>query len=484
MAKQNDVAVCIQCEQELQLKVNFCPFCGTEHKEQPKTQPAASEPAVIQNEEHAIVPEQNEVHSGQPKSEIADSVQQENTSAIVKHITKQTNKELLGVIILGSTLEQMRSYDPYAFKKNDGIFVRLKHLEKIPNEFLTLEQHQLKFQNNIQDLNVDIEAWEEQPANAGPNKAEESPLPPPVPEPVSQLTPLDPPAPKKSSFKYIVIAFIVILAVIYLMLSGKEETQEEVITEDPLVDHCESANAEITSLLSEKMPTRALSIIKLNQTECKTNANFVQLVVSAEAQATSAKEKLALAKEYIQASNLDLAHQTLLAALELDSELVGGAELLQQVESMIEEFNLQQEEVEVPLESEAVQDAAQNLPPQNMHQEAEQAQRLAQAEREKAEARRQAEQVQKQAEQAQRERQKAEEAARKQAAEAAGRQNEARFDGQLSRAERALNANNYGLAKSLAREVLSNAPNNTQAKRILRQAEAGESKAFDDMVIE
>lgn len=71
-----------------------------------------------------------------------------------------------------------------------------------------------------------------------------------------------------------------------------------------------------------------------------------------------------------------------------------------------------------------------------------------------------------------------------QAAEAARKQNEERFDGQLSRAERALNANNYGLAKSLAREVLSKAPNNAQARRILRQAEAGESKAFDDMVIE
>ena len=70
------------------------------------------------------------------------------------------------------------------------------------------------------------------------------------------------------------------------------------------------------------------------------------------------------------------------------------------------------------------------------------------------------------------------------AAEAARRQNEARFDSQLNRAERALNANNYGLAKSLAREVLSASPSNSQAKRILRQAEAGESAAFDDMVIQ
>ncbi|WP_264754649.1 hypothetical protein [Acinetobacter pseudolwoffii] len=33
-------------------------------------------------------------------------------------------------------------------------------------------------------------------------------------------------------------------------------------------------------------------------------------------------------------------------------------------------------------------------------------------------------------------------------------------------------------------EVLSASPSNGQAKRILRQAEAGESAAFDDMVIQ
>jgi hypothetical protein len=161
---------------------------------------------------------------------------------------------------------------------------------------------------------------------------------------------------------------------------------------------------------------------------------------------------------------------------------------------MIEEFNLQQEQQveEVPLESETVQDAVQGIPQQNTNHEVEQAQRLAQAERERADAQRQAEQSQRQAEQAQRERQqalekerqKAEEMARKQAAEAARKQNEERFDGQLSRAERALNANNYGLAKSLAREILSKAPSNAQAKRIIRQAEAGEAAAFDNMVIE
>ena len=304
----------------------------------------------------------------------------------------------------------------------------------------------------------------------------------------SQPTPFDPPQQKTSSFKYIAIAFIVILAVIFFIFSGEDNVEEVTsVDEGAQVDPCENANAEINSLLSEKMPTRALSIIKLNQAECKTNASFVQLVVSAEAQATSAKEKLTLAKEYLQAGNLELAHQTVLAALELDAELVGGVELLPQIESMIEEFNLQQEQEtdEVPLESEAVQDVVQSIPQQNTNHEVEQAQRLAQVERERADAQRQAEQAQRERQQAlEKEHQKAEEAARKLAAEAARRQNEARFDSQLNRAERALNANNYGLAKSLAREVLSASPSNSQAKRILRQAEAGESAAFDDMVIQ
>src|SRR5690606_13895813 len=160
-----------------------------------------------------------------------------------------------------------------------------------------------------------------------------------------------------------------------------------------------------------------LSIIKLNQAECKINASFVQLVVSAEAQATSAKEKLTLAKEYLQAGNLELAHQTLLAAVELDAELVGGLELLPQIESMIEEFNREQEEeLEASIEREGIQNEAEKVPQQNMHHEVEHAQRLAQADRERADAHRRAEE-------AELDRQKAEEAARNLAAEAAGRQN-------------------------------------------------------------
>lgn len=469
MVKQQEYEVCNQCEKELQLKVKFCPFCGAEQSVQTPTLP------VIPEEKPTI---SKDIVSEIPESTVSGTA---DLSVVVKHITKQ-GKELFGIIIVGASLELMRTYDRYAFKKDEGVFVRLKYLANIPNEYLSLEQYQLKFKEDLSVLDNEQDEPLEMPKSEVPLVT-----PPPQPSLNTQSIPLDPPQQKKSGFKYIAITFIVLLVVIFFMFSGKDNVEEVVsVDEGTQVDPCENANTEINSLLSEKMPTRALSIIKLNQADCKTNASFVQLVVSAEAQATSAKEKLTLAKEYLQAGNLELAHQTLLAALELDSELVGGVELLPQIESMIEEYNLQQEQEveEVPLESEAVQDAIQNIPQQNTNHQVEQAQRLAQAERERVELQRQAEQAQRQVEQAQRERQQALEKERQKAEEAARRQNEARFDSQLSRAERALNANNYGLAKSLAREVLSASPSNGQAKRILRQAEAGESAAFDDMVIQ
>ena len=479
MVKQQEYTACIGCKQELQLKVKFCPFCSVAQSVQAQTLP-------VEPEETSTIPQ--EIVSDLPESTVSETLSEAqnneaaDTSVVVKHITKQ-GKELFGIIIVGASLELMRTYDRYAFKKDEGIFVRLKHLANIPNEYLSLQQYQLKFQSDLSVLDAEPDELLEQPKPEAPVFT-----PPEQPSLNSQPTPFDPPQQKTSSFKYIAIAFIVILAVIFFIFSGKDNAEEVAsVDEGAQVDPCENANAEINSLLSEKMPTRALSIIKLNQAECKTNASFVQLVVSAEAQATSAKEKLTLAKEYLQAGNLELAHQTVLAALELDAELVGGVELLPQIESMIEEFNLQQEQEtdEVPLESEAVQDVIQSIPQQNTNHEVEQAQRLAQVERERADAQRQAEQAQRERQQAlEKEHQKAEEAARKLAAEAARRQNEARFDSQLNRAERALNANNYGLAKSLAREVLSASPSNSQAKRILRQAEAGESAAFDDMVIQ
>jgi chemotaxis protein histidine kinase CheA len=488
MAKQQEYEVCDQCQKELQLKVKFCPFCGV----------AQSIQSLSVMPKQALATPKEEVRDT-PSAAVGvnPSVQTEDkptAALVIKHITKQ-GKELSGIIVVGSSLELMRTYDHYAFKKGDGVFVRLRHLAKIPNEYLSLEQYQLKFQNGLPDLDPEPDSEPEQAISTLVPNAQSS-------SGQVQPTPLDSPKPKTSSFKYIAIAFIVLVMVIFFMFSNQESVEDIAYVEEEMqVDSCEDVNAEINSLLNEKMPTRALSIIKLNQEECKSNASFVQLVVSAEAQTDSAKEKLILAKEYVQAGNLELAHQTLLAALELDSELVGGIELLPQLEAMIEAFNLQeaQQLEEVSFEDNSISNAVESVAAQNPQQDVDQIKRLVQAERERAEVQHQAEQAQHQAEQAQRqaeqaqknrqqalekERKQAEELARKQAVEAERKKNEERLSGQLSRAERALNTNNYGLAKSLARDVLSVFPNHSQAKRILRQAEAGEAAAFDEMIIQ
>ena len=465
MAEQKKINVCTGCGGELKLDVKYCPFCGVSQiKEQPIVAP------IEVNVETART---NVAEDHQDKNE----AEPENNSALVSHITQKTNKELRGVIIIGSTLEQLKQYDRYAFKKQQGIFLRLKHLKLVPDHFLNADQLKLKYQHDITDINTDIEeALEEQSPIIPVTQEKESIVA--TPQPRIEVTPLNMPPPKSSSFKYIAIAFIVILIVIFLVFSDKKEEVNIPTDTGTEASNCEVANGEISSLLSEKMPVRALSIIKLYQDECKTNGKFVQLLVSAEAQATSAKEKIAIAKEYVQAGNLSLAHEAVTAALDLDTEVTGGNELQQQIQLMIEQENNAQNEETIPTEEVEVPTVTEQPDSQQVDQAAyavEQARRQAQAEHERQQAELLARR--KQTEQAA-------ELARKQAADTARKQNEERFDNQLNRAERALKSNNYGLARSLAREVLSSSSNNAQAKRILRQAEQGEAKAFDEMVIE
>lgn len=443
MAEQKKIKVCVGCDSGLKLEVKYCPFCGHSQLESksvapiiPTIQPKKVETPIVQKE--VPLPEQN--------------------SALISHITQKTNKELLGIIVLGTSLDVLKKYDPYAFKKNKGVFIRLKHLAKIPNEYLSADQFRLKYQENIQDINVAEEAVEEASVvQQAPLQAQSTVAQQPMIEAAPVIpTPLDTPRPKSSNFKYIAIAFIVLLIIIFVVFNDKPDQALDIPAEvAEEVSQCDVANTEISSLLTEKMPTRALSILKLHQQECKTNGEFVQLLVSAEAQAGAAKEKIALAKEYMQGGNLDMAHETVVAALDLDQELVGGNELLQQIQMQIEQQNdLITEE---SLQAESVEPLQQAESEQNdvINPAVEQARKQAQAEQE---------------------RQQAEDAVRK--------QNEQKLEAQLNRAEKALQSNNYGLAKSLAKDVLTNSSNHAQAKRILRQAEQGEARAFDDMVIE
>ena len=144
MAKQNEEMVCIKCKQKLQLMVKYCPFCGNLHDVQLQTPPVESKEIPINLKESLS---ENQDLIGNESPDEAQIKDKPNLSIVVKHLTKQGNKELVGVIIVGSTLEIMRTYDRYAFKKDEGVFVRLKHLANIPNEYFLLEYliHQINF---------------------------------------------------------------------------------------------------------------------------------------------------------------------------------------------------------------------------------------------------------------------------------------------------------------------------------------------------
>jgi hypothetical protein len=196
MAKQNEEMVCIECKQKLQHKVKYCPFCGNLHDVQLQTPPVESKEIPITPKE-SLSENQASIGSGSPnETQIKDKP---NSSVVVKHLTKQGNKELLGVIIFGSTLEIMRTYDRYAFKKDEGIFVRLKHLANIPNEYLSLEQYQLKFQSDLSVLDTEPD---EPPKPEAPVVT-----PPPQPSLNSQSTPLDPPQQKASRGIYVRVKY-------------------------------------------------------------------------------------------------------------------------------------------------------------------------------------------------------------------------------------------------------------------------------------
>ena len=116
MVKQQEYTACIGCKQELQLKVKFCPFCSVAQSVQAQTLP-------VEPEETSTIPQ--EIVSDLPESTVSETLSEAqnneaaDTSVVVKHITKQ-GKELFGIIIVGASLELMRSYDRYAFKKMKG----------------------------------------------------------------------------------------------------------------------------------------------------------------------------------------------------------------------------------------------------------------------------------------------------------------------------------------------------------------------------
>lgn len=421
MGKQDVISVCSQCKIELQHEVRYCPFCG-------KIQAAS---------ESTITP----VNLSQP--------------------------EIIPLIILNE-----------------------------PDE---IPQEELQIQVPLDSVEVETLAREETTPQFS------TPIPTPTQNPESRPpqhnNPIgDSQSPKPSNFKYVVGAFIVILVVIFIVFNGDDKSvapqTESAVKPD---NSCETAINEINQHLQVSKPSRALTVIQIYQTDCKKDKQFIALTVTAENQANTAKAKLALAKEYLQKNNLAMAESSAKNALEIDSELVGGKELLQEIDESKQQAqnailqaneNAQmQTDVIADSQNQAALDQARNqnsaekLKQENLNLQ----KALQDAQRKRDEGSAEI------AKQRAIERQKAEQAAaeltrqraaERQKAEQAKNQNEQQFSSALSSANKALKTKNYGTAKKIAKEVLASSPNNSSALRVLRQAEEGESKAFDEMIIE
>ena len=77
--------------------------------------------------------------------------QVEASKAKVSHTTKK-GKTLDGVVIQNIDINQAKDFDPYAFKKDGGIFIRLRDLAKVPDNLLTDAQIALKNQQGGQNV--------------------------------------------------------------------------------------------------------------------------------------------------------------------------------------------------------------------------------------------------------------------------------------------------------------------------------------------
>ena len=435
MAEQKKTVYCINsdCKKELQVKVKYCPFCGTEYVDV-QLQVEQAEQA----KQAAEAQRQAEVLAAQAELERQNAEQEQQKA-------KQEEKE---------QREKDEKFQAEQAKKRQA-----------------LEQKQAK--REAEDKQEELAR---QQAELAQQKAVSIPPPPSKPS-VPSPPPFQPEQPKKgSSGKYVVIAFIVIIIVIVLVFSG-EDTPTTVQTEQTASQEdmsCETAINEINNHLQASKPSRALTIVQMYQSDCKKDSQFIELATQAESQSNAAKAKLNLAKEYLQKDNFAMAATAAQDALDIDNEVVGANELLQEIETL-----QQQHEQEQVTETEPTEEMPSMVEPQvdaaaEERRRAEQAalvQQKADLERQKAEL----------------ERQKAEEAKRK-VADARQQIGSNQVDPQITttliNADKALRMKNYSGAKRIAREVLASSPNNAQALRIVRQAEESEAKAFDNMVIE
>lgn len=479
MAQQKeDIPNCSACNQKLQVKVKFCPFCGVEYidvKRQAEQAEKVKQDAEAKRQAEELAARQAELWREKTKLERQKSEQAEQQAKAKQEAEAKQKAEQEVQVKSGKQLPQVMPFGKY----------KGKSLDQIPLDYV---------QWLLREGNIDSylrEALEREKAKQEEQAMQQQPA----------RLPVQPVQPKKdSSTKYVVIAFIVILVVIFIVFNGDDKSvapqTESAVKPD---NSCETAINEINQHLRVSKPSRALTVIQIYQTDCKKDKQFIALTVTAENQANTAKAKLALAKEYLQKNNLAMAESSAKNAIEIDSELVGGKELLQEIDESKQqaqnailranENTQMQTDVIADSQNQAALDQARNqnsaekLKQENLNLQ----KALQDAQRKRDEGSAEI------AKQRAIERQKAEQAAaeltrqraaERQKAEQAKSQTEQQFSSALSSANKALKTKNYGTAKKIAKEVLASSPNNSSALRVLRQAEEGESKAFDEMIIE
>lgn len=325
-------------------------------------------------------------------------------------------------------------------------------------------------------------------------------------------------------FKFKYFAILIVAIILYLVFFNQKSepepaAQPEVEMATPavaaVVSNCDLPNGQILSLLQQHKPSRALEVVDMYLKECQQDQQFIAYRQQAQKQVDYTIQKYNLAQNYLSNNNINQAEVVLHQALEVDSELSEALELLRS----IEQYKAQQASAEQQStdELEALIQHVENQPPQaaqhNPEQQTQQRQAQAtaqaqakqQAEQQAAQqqAKQQAEQQAKQQAAQQQAKQQAEQQAQQQAAQQQAKQQAAQQQAKreaevqkaeqlkaqklshtLASADRALRQQNYGTAKNLAKQAIAQDPNHPVAKRILKQAEAGEAKAFDDMVIE
>ena len=571
MLQHNDQAHCVNCGTGLQLQVKFCPFCGT-------AQPLDRKSDAVAQVTEVVTP-------------VAIT-----SVALVSHVTR-AGKQLEGIILAGVDLDAAKTYDAYAFRKRNGIFIRLNQLKLVPDHLLSADQLNLKQQQALVESSNSTAQAAPQPAQktkysqrqnqdknqkpkpsitqhqytansvnyskpqaAQPNAASTQATSPDVkraaatasvtPSTISaakhhktaqqnstaqQSTPaqsqmqhqqplMDPFTPVSAPFTIFKLKYFLMLIfaiILYMVFFKEKSAPEPSIVETPPaaaaavespVENCDLPNGQILSLLQQHKPSRALEVVDMYLKECQQNAQFLSYRKQAQASSEYAIQKFNLAQNYLSSNNINSAETALHQALEIDSELNEAQELLQ----AIAEYKAQQAKQQAPVDElealiqdvEVKQQSTADALSERRAQQQRQAQQNAEQETQAAaQAKQQAEQAKQQAQQKaaeqqaqlakqqaeQQAKQKAEQQAKQQAQQQAKREADAQKAEQAKSqkinqtvvlADRALGQHNYGTAKNLAKQVLAQDPSHPVAKRIIRQAEAGEAKAFEDMVIE